>query len=61
MLAHVVSGQEIVVAGVNTRMSHGRFTDEDSFAFIEAGLNRLRERILSQRAVQHSGMELGVP
>jgi chromate reductase len=51
MLAHIVPGLEIVVAGVNARMSQGRFTDEGSLAFIATGLNRLREEFLSQQAV----------
>jgi chromate reductase len=51
MLAHIVPGREVIVAGVNARMSHGRFTDEESLAFIATGLNRLREEVLSQRAV----------
>jgi hypothetical protein len=51
MLAHVVSGQEIVVASAGARMSNGRFTDVNSLTFIEAGLKRLRKEILSQRAL----------
>ena len=59
MLAHVVSGQEIVVAIVGAGMSHGRFTDVKSLAFIEAGQKRLRKESPSQRAIQHPAMEIG--
>jgi chromate reductase len=51
MQAQVITGREIVVAGVNARMSHGRFADEASLAFIATGLNRLHEDVLSQRVV----------
>jgi chromate reductase, NAD(P)H dehydrogenase (quinone) len=52
MQAQVITGRrEIVVAGVNARMSHGRFADEESLAFIATGLNRLHEDVLSQRIV----------
>jgi len=49
MLAHIVPGREIFVAGVNAKISQGRFTGKDSLAFIAIGLYRLREEILNQR------------
>jgi hypothetical protein len=33
-------------AGVNARMSQGRFTDEESIAPVATGLKRLREEVL---------------
>jgi chromate reductase, NAD(P)H dehydrogenase (quinone) len=51
ILARTFSGREIVVGGVNAKMSQGRFTDEESLAFTATGLNRLHEEVLSQRAV----------
>jgi chromate reductase len=51
MLARTLSGREIVVGGVNAKMSQGRFTDEESLAFTATGLNRLHEEVLSQREV----------
>jgi hypothetical protein len=51
MLAHIVPGPDIGVAGVNARMSHSRFTNEESPAFFVTGLSRLREEVLSQRGV----------
>jgi chromate reductase len=51
MLARVVSGREIVVGGVNAKMSQDRFTDEERLAFIATELNRLHDEVLSERAV----------
>lgn len=51
MHARTVRAREIVVADVAKRMTEGRFTDEQSLAFIDTGLTRLRQEILSAQEV----------
>lgn len=47
MHAQVVLGREVVVAGVHSKMSDGRFTDAASLDFMSDALARLRNDILS--------------
>ena len=45
MQARVVSGREIVIAGVNGKMKDGLLADEEVLRFIEDGVRRLRGEI----------------
>ena len=45
MQARVVSGREIVIAGVSGKMKDGLFADEEVLRFIEDGVRRLRGEI----------------
>lgn len=51
MHARVVSGREMVIAGVNEKMKDGLFVHEESLRFIEDGVRRLRDEIWSGRDV----------
>lgn len=50
MLAHVVPGREIFLAGVENRLRNGRFTDPDTSRTITRGIDALRTEILSRSA-----------
>ena len=45
MQARVVSGREIVIAGVNGKIRDGLLADEEVVRFIEDGVRRLRGEI----------------
>lgn len=45
MQARVVSGREIVIPGVNGKMSDGLFANEEVLRLIEDGVRRLRDAI----------------
>jgi chromate reductase, NAD(P)H dehydrogenase (quinone) len=49
MLAHIVPGREILLAGVEKRMRDSRFTDADTLRVLKRGLQALREEVLSRR------------
>ena len=49
MLAHVVPGREILLAGVEKRMRDSKVTDADTLRVLRQGLQALREEILSRR------------
>ena len=49
MQAAVVSTREIVLPSVNLKVVDGRFEDQESLAFIDAGIDRLRRQVLRDR------------
>ncbi len=49
MQAEVVPAREIVIASVDRKMIDGQFSDGESLAFIAAGIDQLRQQILSHR------------
>ena len=54
MLAHLVPGREILLAGVEKRVCDGRFTDPGTLRVLTMGTEALREEILS-RPIQGEG------
>ena len=46
MLAHVVSGREILLSGVENRIRENRFTDPDTLRVLTRGIHALRADIL---------------
>ena len=48
MLAHVVSGREILLSGVEHRIRNNRFTDPDTLRVLVRGIHALRADILSR-------------
>ncbi len=49
MHAHIVPGHEILLAGVDNRISDGKVRDPDTLRVLTRGLNSLREEVLSLR------------
>lgn len=49
MLAEIVPTREIVVGRVNTKVTDGRFTDEESIEHLERGLERLLSYIRARQ------------
>jgi len=50
MLAHVVPGREILLAGLEGRMRDGRITDPDTLRVLKGSLQELRGEVLCRRA-----------
>ncbi len=50
MLAHIVPGREIFLAGVENRVRNGSFTDADTLRVVRKGIDALRKEILSRPA-----------
>ena len=49
MLAHVVSGREILLSGVENRIRDNRFTDADTPRILARGIHSLRAEVLGAR------------
>ncbi len=54
MLAHVVPGREIFLAGVENRVRNGLFTDADALRVLTRGIDALRKEIV-RRPAQREG------
>ncbi len=54
MLAHVVPGREIFLAGVENRVRNGLFTDADTLRVLTRGIDALRKEIV-RRPAQREG------
>ncbi len=50
MLAHVVPGREIFLAGVENRVRNGLFTDADTLRVLTKGIDALRKEIVGRPA-----------
>ena len=48
MLAHVVSGREILLSGVENRIRDNKFTDADTLRVLTRGIHALRADVLSR-------------
>ena len=48
MLAHVVSGREILLSGVENRIRDNKFTDADTVRVLTRGIHALRADVLSR-------------
>ena len=53
MLAHVVSGREILLSGVENRIRDNKFTDADTLRVLARGIHALRAEVLNGRV--HGG------
>jgi len=48
--AHPLGGPEVVIAGIDRKITEGRFTDESNLAFIAQALERLKAEIAVRQA-----------